>query len=305
MKNCLIIYYSQSGQAFNIARAVTEPLKSEFHLHFEELKPVTSFPFPWKGMSFFQAFPESVKEIPCPMEPFGFSTDVKYDLVVLAYPVWYLSPPIPLSSFLQSEAGRKVLKDTPVITLLGVRNMWAMAQQRVQEFIHQNGGRLVGNIVMSDPNPNLVSVITIVRWMMTADRHGKGLYAKIFPPAGVPDQAIGNASRFGETILEACRNEQLDGLQDKLVEQGAVKVDPVLVNIEKRAKKMFGILASWILKKGGYNSPYRICRLKFFKYYLFTVIYLVSPFASIVFRIAGKLNPRASGKIIARHSGVK
>ena len=303
MKNCLIIYYSQSGQAFNIAKAVTEPLKSEFNLHFEELKPRTPFPFPWKGMSFFQAFPESVMEIPCPMQPFTFDPDIKYDLVVLAYPVWYLSPPIPLSSFLQTAEARKVLNGTPVITLLGVRNMWVMAQERVKQSIREAGGKLVGNIVLADPYTNLVSVITIVRWMMTADRHGKGIYAKLFPPAGVPDNLISKASRFGPVILQNLQNGLPDHLQQELTGLGAVPVNPVLVNIEKRAKVMFGILARWILKKGGYNDPRRTGRLRVFKYYLFTVIYLVSPFASAVFWIAGKINPKRARKTIARYSG--
>jgi len=304
MKNCLIIYYSQSGQALNIARSATEPLKNEFNLHFEELKPTVPFPFPWKGMSFFQAFPESVLEIPCSLLPFSIDPSIKYDLVVLAYPVWYLSPPIPITSFLRSEAGKKAISGKPVVTMLGVRNMWVMAQERVKAMIREAGGRLVGNIVMEDPYPNLVSVVTIVKWMMTADRHGKGLYAKLFPPAGVPDARIQNAARFGKAIAEAFHENDLENLQKKLLEQKAVKIHTVLLNIEKRAKVMFGILARWILKKGEYNSPSRIGRLKFFKYYLFTVIYLVSPIASIIFWLVSLLRPGSVKKAVQQYSSV-
>jgi hypothetical protein len=304
MKHCLIIYYSQSGQALNIARAVSEPLKTDFILHFEELKPKTPFPFPWTGMSFFQAFPESVNEIPCEMEPFGFDPDLKYDLIILAFPVWYLSPAIPLSAFLQSEAGKKVMKDTPVITMMGVRNMWVMAQERVKARIAETGGKLIGNIVLEDPHSNLVSVITIVRWMVTAQKHGGGLYGRLFPPAGVPDSLVSNSVVYGESVLDAFRNNTLETLQDELVKKGAVIIHPILLNIEKRAKVMFGFLSRWILKKGGYNDPSRVGRLKVFKYYLFTVIYLVSPIASLVFKVVLLLNPKAAKKAIARYSSV-
>lgn len=304
MKNCLVVYYSQSGQAENIARAVAGPLHEAFHIHYEELRPVSPFPFPWRDMSFFQAFPESVMEIPCPLEPFSFDTTIHYDLVILAFPVWYLSPPIPMSSFLQSEQARKMLKDTPVVTLLGVRNMWAMAHESIKARVREAGGKPVGNIVLADPYPNLVSVITIVRWMITADRHGRGLYAKIFPPAGVPEKTIQGTSRFGNIIRDAWKNDRLDSLQEELVEKDAVQVNPVLINIEKRAKVMFGVLARWILKKGNFNDPSRLGRIRVFKYYLFTVIYLVSPFASIVFWISGKLNPGANRRLIRRYSGL-
>lgn len=305
MKHCLIIHYSQSGQATSIARAISEPLLQDFQLYFEELKPVPAFPFPWTGMSFFQAFPESVQEIPCKLAPFRYDTELKYDLVILAFPVWYLSPPIPLSAFLQSEAGKMTLKDTPVITVMGVRNMWAMAQERVKARIAETGGKLVGNIVLADPYPNLVSVITIVRWMMTAEKHGRGLYGRLFPPAGVQERDIREAAVFGMLIGDAFKNNNLEELQNELLRRGAVKVNPVLVNIEKRAKVMFGFLSRWILKKGGYDDPARIGRLRVFKYYLFTVIYLVSPVASLVFRIVAGLNPAASKKLIMKYTSVK
>jgi hypothetical protein len=180
--------------------------------------------------------------------------------------------------------------------------MWIMAQERIKARIREAGGYLVGNIVLTDPYPNLVSVITIVRWMMTARKHGEGLYGKLFPPAGVPEETISKASAFGETISNALDEEnQSGGLNQKLISKGAVAINPVLVNIEKRAKVMFGILARWIQKKGEYNSPERVTRLKFFKYYLFTVIYLVSPIASLVFWLVGKLRPASARAIVKRY----
>src|SRR5512138_3283319 len=103
MKRILIIYYTQTGQLKEIIDSVVAPLKNDCQLFYEELKPVPAFPFPWSGKSFFQAFPESVKEIPCELEPFKNNPDENYDLVILAYQVWYLSPSIPVNSFLQTE----------------------------------------------------------------------------------------------------------------------------------------------------------------------------------------------------------
>jgi hypothetical protein len=298
MKKILIIYYTQTGQLKNIVDSITGPLTNDCQLFFEELKPIPPYPFPWNGMSFFQVFPESVREIPCKLEPFKNDFNADYDLVILAYQVWYLSPSIPVSSFLQSEDAKKLLKGKPVITILGVRNMWIMAQERVKSMISIAGGRMVGNIVMADPAGNLASVITIVRWMMKGEKSPFRWLGMKFPAAGVPEEEIKKASVFGDSISKF----NFENLQKELVSAGAVKVDPVLFNIEKRGKMMFGIWAKMILKKGAYNDPAREGRLKGFKYYLFTVIYLVSPFVSGLFRLIFFLNPKASMKIISKYS---
>ena len=89
MKRALVIIYSQTGQLKKIVDSVTVRLREDFELVFEELKPVPSYPFPWQGRQFFHVFPESVQEIPCVLEPFEFNPDQDFDLVILAYQVWF------------------------------------------------------------------------------------------------------------------------------------------------------------------------------------------------------------------------
>jgi hypothetical protein len=103
-------------------------------------------------------------------------------------------------------------------------------------------------------------------------------------------------------IREAAINNTFNDLQLQLVERGAVVVDPVLMNIEKRGKMIFGFWANMILKKGGYNDPKRERKLNWFKYYLFAVIYLLSPIVSFIFSMIFKINPAAAAKIIKRYS---
>jgi hypothetical protein len=304
MKKILIIYYSQTGQLKEIVDSITSLLKNNCQLIFEELKPVPAYPFPWNGMPFFQVFPESVNEIPCELEPFRNNPDEDYDMIILAYQVWYLSPSIPISSFLHSEFASRIIKGKPVITIIGVRNMWIMAQERVKSRISELGGRLVGNIVLADPASNLVSVVTIVRWLMNGEKAAFKWLGKHFPAAGVPQKDIEHAFSFGAIIKESMITGDYSHLQEKLVKAGAVKVDPVLMNIEKRGKMMFGIWAKMILKKGAYNDPAREGRLKGFKYYLFAVIYLISPFVSSLFWLIFKLNRKTAKKIVKKYSGV-
>lgn len=302
MKKVLIIYYTQTGQIKQIVDSVTGPLKNDCQLFFEEIKPVPAFPFPWTGMSFFQAFPESVREIPCELEPFKNDPDQDYDLIILAYQVWYLSPSIPVTSFLKSEAARKIFQGKQVITVLGVRNMWIMAQERVKKMIADAGGRVAGNIVMHDPAGNLTSVITIVRWMMNGEKGAFRWMGRNFPPAGVPEGEIGRGGTYGIIIKHYLISGNYGDLQGELVRNGAVKVDPVLFRIEKTGKRIFGIWSKLILKNGKYNDRAREGRLNAFKYYLFAVIYLVSPIVAGINRLIFFFNPKAARKIITKYS---
>ena len=302
MEKVLIVYFSQTGQLREILQSLTGPLAEEYELVTEELKPKVPFPFPWKGPSFFQAFPESVQETGCELEPFAFNPDDDFDLVILGIQVWYLSPSIPVSAFLQSEAGKRVMKGRPVLTVQGVRNMWVMSQERVKQRIMQNGGHLIGNIVLADPHRNLVSVVTIVRWLMKGEKHGGGLYGRLFPPAGVPEPEIRSARRFGKLILDALKHNEINGLQELIRTSGGIRINPLLVEIEKRGFAMFRIWSKFILKKGVYGDPAREGRLKAFKYYLFTVIYIVSPVVSLLFRLKLLATPGKTRKMIAYYS---
>jgi hypothetical protein len=283
-KKVLVVYYTQTGQLREIVNSVTAPLKadSEISLSFEELKPRPPFPFPWSSDEFFQVMPESVKGIPCELEPLTVSEQEHFDLILIAWQPWYLSPSIPVSAFFQHKTVKKLLNGKPVVTVIGSRNMWVMAQEKVKQYIQQANGHLIGNIMLYDKAPNLLSVFSVIRWMF----HGKkDRYMRIIPPAGISQEDITDASRYGEIIQEALHINNFENLRETLAASGAVDVKPGLVMMEKRAIIFFRFWAGFILKKGPYGAESRVGRVRLFKYYLLAVIYLVSPFASILHHI--------------------
>ena len=285
MKKVLVVYFTQSGQLKQIADKVCSHLgHNNFHIDFYEIKPKKPFAFPWNNDSFFDAFPESVQGIPCEIEKPVFKHP-DYDLVILAYQVWFLSPSIPFWSFLCSDEAQEIIKGKPVITLLGIRNMWIAAHEKVKKRIYELGGNLVGNIVLNDKHQILVSVVTIVHWMYTAKKEKFG----IFPAAGVSDKDINSAKRFGPVISKALELSKFEGLQDELLQLKAVKIHPDIMSMEEKAIRIFGVWSKFVLKKGGSGDPARKGRLKLFRYYLFAIIYLVSPLASLIFYLTSPL----------------
>lgn len=278
MKNVLVIYYSQSGQLASIAQSIAKPLVGAdgINVVFHEVRLVKPFPFPWNKAAFFDAFPESFLQIPAPLEPVPAEIlHTKYDLILFHYQVWYLTPSIPMNSFLKSADAKTLFNQTPVVTINGSRNMWAMAQEKVKKLLAANGGNLVGNIALVDRAPNLISVVTIVEWMFSGK---KEKYLGIFPLPGVSEKDIHEASKFGQAIKKHLDNATLEKLQPELVSLGAVKISSYLVSVDKTANKLFAKWANLIIKKQNTRKKW----LRVFNLYLLLAIWLISPIVYIL-----------------------
>lgn len=278
MKKILVIYYTQSGQLESIARSITAPLQDAegVTVDFYQIEPGKPFPFPWTKDAFFDAFPESFLQIPATLKPVPsdiLNTD--YDLILLHYQVWYLTPSIPVNSFLKSPEAKALMHNKPVITINGSRNMWVMAQEKVKALLLQNHAKLVGNIALVDRVGNLISVVTIVKWMFSGE---KKKYLGIFPLPGVSDKDIREASKFGEAIKRNLANGTLQNLQPELIALDAVKISSYLVTVDKTANKLFAKWSNLIITKKKTRKNW----LKAFNLYLFVAIWLISPIVYIL-----------------------
>lgn len=283
MKNILVIHYSQSGQLTEIVNNIANPLtySKETNVVHHQIKMETPFAFPWKKKDFLNVFPESFLQIPSKTKTIPeFILNQKFDLVILGYSVWYLSPSIPTNSFLSSPDAKKLFAKTPVITVIGCRNMWIMAQEKVKNLLKANNSRLVGNIALVDRHINHISVITIVQWMFSGK---KKRFLGIFPKPGVSQKDIDESSKFGDIILDHITNNKLDSLQDNLIKEKAVVIKPFLVLADKRANILFGKWAKFIHSKGDENHKKRTIWIKIFKFYLLFAIWIIAPLVFILF----------------------
>ncbi len=282
MKEVLVVYYSQTGQLFDILKNVVSTIVDEnTKITYFEIIPEKPFDFPWNKNTFFDCFPESFLQIPAPFKaPSEEILNKKYDLVLLGHQVWYLTPSIPLNSFLKSEYAKKILKNTPVITIIGARNMWIMAQEKVKKLLVSCEAKLVGNIALVDRHINHISVITIVHWMMKGK---KDKLWGIFPKPGVSEKDIRNASKFGHIIKQDLAVEDFSSLQDKLLKANAVVIKPFLVLADQRANILFSKWANLIIKKGPSGDQKRKKWLVLFNYYLLFAIWVIAPIVFIVF----------------------
>ncbi|MBK0369520.1 dialkylrecorsinol condensing enzyme DarA [Flavobacterium agrisoli] len=278
MKHVLVIYYSQSGQLQTIAQNLALPFveSADINVHFHQIKTQKAFPFPWNKTTFFDAFPESFLQIPTELEPMHEAlSQMRFDLILFHYQVWYLSPSIPINSFLKSESAQKIMKNTPVVTINGSRNMWILAQEKIKVLLKTNGAKLVGNIALVDRVGNLISVITIVHWMFSGV---KKRYLGFFPLPGVSEKDIQEATKFGFAIRTALLQNNFELLQPKLVSLDGVRISSYLVTVDKTANKIFKKWSTFIHQ----HPKQRKQLLKLFSVYLFLAIWIISPIVYIL-----------------------
>jgi hypothetical protein len=281
-KNILVVYYTQSGQLKDIADSIARPFmdSDKYHLAYHEIKMEEEFPFPWSGESFFGAFPDTFNQEIHPVKPVSQEIlSTNFDLILLHYQVWYLTPSIPINSFIHSNDGRQLLHGKPVVTVSGSRNMWLLAQEKVKKSLKEVGAKLVGNVALVDHAPNLISVVTIVDWMFTGV---KRRYLGLFPLPGVADKDILDSQKFGEIIQKHLEDGSLETLQTSLVANHAVKVKPFLLSVDQKGNRIFSKWAS-VMRK--YPQQRKI-HLKLFNYYLLVALYVVSPIVFIFHKLS-------------------
>ncbi|RXJ85606.1 dialkylrecorsinol condensing enzyme [Arcobacter sp. CECT 8985] len=287
-KKVLVISYSQTGQLDRLTQSVISPLKKDKDVEVvvKNIQPVNPYPFPWDFMTFMDTFPESVYLDPPEILPIE-DDENDYDLVILPYQVWFLSPSLPITAFLKSDYAKRKLRNKPVITLIGCRNMWIMAQEKVKGMLKQLNAILIDNIVLIDQGDSFSTFVTTPRWMLTGK---KDSLWNLFPKAGISNREIEDAKRFGNAIKYALQNNKeknnrpiCDGLR-------AVNVDVKLIKSEKIATKSFKIWGGLIRKIGPFGSKKRRPVVMLYVVFLLLIILTIVPLNMLIQTILRKID---------------
>jgi hypothetical protein len=197
MKKALIVYYSQAGQTERAVEHLERGLGGALATDKRRLEPEEPFKFPWSMRNFFRAFPRCVQSVAPRTRPLDLCWD-DYDLVLLAYPVWFLSPALPMQGFLLSEEARG-LRGKTVITVATCRNLPVSAGIWMKDHITALGGHFAGQIAACELAPMWASFVTTPRWMLTG--HKDAFW--FFPPAGLSDSSYAHIEATAAGIGQA------------------------------------------------------------------------------------------------------
>ncbi|MDE1192002.1 MAG: hypothetical protein PW786_07680 [Arachidicoccus sp.] len=273
-KKILAIYYSQTGQLAEMIDRFCEPfLQAGNSVEKVRVELKNNYPFPWTAKSFFSVMPDCQLGVPTEIVPFSLQEE-KYDLIVLGWQPWFLSPSIPFNSFLQNPSLQKVLKNTSVITVTGCRNMWVNAFERVKKLLKNSEANHVATIALADRHLNLISFFTIFHWLL----HGKkDKYLNIFPKPGVADEDIERINFFGEIALQYLQKNDWKTLTEELYKEDGIFLKFHLIFMERKAGAMFRVWARIISKRKN-----KTLWLRLFKYYLIIALFIFAPIVYVI-----------------------
>jgi hypothetical protein len=293
MQRILVVYYSQSGQLHDIVASLSAPLVASHNVEVvtAKLEPRTPYPFPWPFWRFFSTFPEAVAELPDAIEPLQVDDGQPFDLVILAYQVWFLSPSMPMMAFLQSDDAARLLKGRRVITVIGCRNMWLQAQERMKAHLERIGARLVDNVVFTDSAHTAATFVSTPLWMFTG-RRGPFL-GGLIPAAGVSQQDIAGASRFGSAIAAQLPARSPTDHSSFLAGLGAVRITEHLIASEAIGRRSFRIWGRLLRACGPRDSFRRRIVLGIYVLFLISLIVTVVPLSTLIRRLLSPFTQRS------------
>lgn len=289
MRRVLTINYSQTGQLSDILDSITQPLvhSEQVELDVITLEPVKPFPFPWPFLQFFRIFPETVAMQPIELKP-AHTAYQQYDLIILSYQVWFLSPSLPVASFLQSEQAKLLFDNTPVVTVLGCRGMWLMAQEKVKGLLQKLNAKLVDNVVLTDDCGAFFSFLATPMWMFTGNKK----YFSWVPSAGVSKLEISQAERFGQAIKQKLEMDPEPITESMLHGLAAVKINEKLIASERVATHSFNIWSKILRKLGPQQSKRRAMGLCIYVVFLLTLILTVVPITALLKKLFSPLTKK-------------
>ncbi len=254
----------------------------------QEIQPLEAYPFPWPFIRFINTFPEASHDVGCPLRPLDIAGSEDFDLIILGYQVWFLSPSIPITGFLQSPDAQRLLNGKPVVTVIACRNMWLMAQEKVKGHLSRLGAKLIGNVALVDKAGTAASFLSTPLWVLTGR---KGPFPLGIPAAGVGEEEIAGADRFGKAMeARLLSGEPLD--ETLLQGLGAVKVNERLIASEKVAARSFYLWGKLFRALGGPDAWLRKPLTLVYAVFLLTLILTVVPLTALLKKLMAPLTAK-------------
>jgi hypothetical protein len=290
----LVIYYSQSGEVARATGAFAAELEAGGHeLTFAPISPVASYPFPWRSVRrFFDAMPESVLGFPPEIQTPDFDPRARFDLAIVAYPVWFLSPAPALQGFFRSEHAA-VLRGTDVLTMTVSRAMWQRASELMKDLLDTRGARHTDNVVVTHQGSALATLISTPRALLFGKRDR---LLGIFPKAGTSSNDLERVRKLGAVVASRLSESRAPG-SSLLAGEPAVTVTRWLVVPELLAAYCFRAWAGALWRMGTMHPVLRAAGVYGFASFLVLLILVVLPSTLLVTLI---LRPVLAGWVESR-----
>lgn len=207
MAQILALYYSFTQQTAGVMQEVADALTRAGHtVTLERLELVEPYPFP-APFGMLQLLLKQALEGRWPvvaLRPLKADVTHPYDLVIIGYQAWYLTPSVPVHSFLKGHEA-SILRGKPVIGLITCRAMYGRATNLFREWVELAGGRVVEQRVWVDQDSRPTNMVSLIHMLKEGHNPVSGPLRRALKPFGVGEAGFARARSYGEALAARLR----------------------------------------------------------------------------------------------------
>lgn len=202
-RTVLVLSFSFTGQTRRVAAALAEGFRSR-GWNVEEAALVMAderypLPFPWRRLwrQLLGWIPPQLLGRRCriALVPEFTAASRAYDLICIGSPTWWLSPALPISSFLQDDAARRLLAGRSFAVFTVARSFWRLNAWRVATLARRCGGRHVASRGFVFPGHQLQSFAALACYLRTGVSSARWCGLPLHP-YGLAPEALQEARDF-------------------------------------------------------------------------------------------------------------
>ena len=206
----LFVYYSYTGQALKIVETMSEILRgrgcdvTQASIEFTDhrwAERFTRFPLRHTFLDLFglilPQFRRATGEISIPPE----ATEGDYDLICIGSPTWWLTTCMPIRSYLNSEAARKILNGKQFAGFVVCRRYWSTNLNTVKKLGTKNGGKWVDGIHFAYLGGQVRSLASLISYLGRGENRERYMGLKI-PPTNLQPEHLEAARKFAQGLAD-------------------------------------------------------------------------------------------------------
>jgi hypothetical protein len=203
---CLILYYSMTGQAEKAAMLAADAARADgwnvtlCRMAMRDPADALARPMNVAASKKWTQGAQKGMVVPLAYDP-PDAIDRRYDAVLLFSNTWGDHPSVPMRSFLESDAARAVLSGTPFGAFIICRRLWQKNLAIVQRLGEAAGGHFLGGEPFMHPGGQIGSLIQTITYLYRTDGGRKRFAGFPLPRYGLSDEAVARVAPFTRALL--------------------------------------------------------------------------------------------------------
>jgi hypothetical protein len=204
----LFVYYTYSQQTLCVVEAMTNVLRDrgcevrQGKIEFTDpryAERFSRFPFRHVYLDLFAMFPAQMRRATGQIRVPDEAIEVDYDLVCIGSPTWWLTTCMPVRSFMQSDAAKRLLAGKRFAAFAVCRRYWRNNLNTVRELGIKQGGKFLDGARFTSAGSQILSLLSLFSYLGKGENRERYLGVRI-PPAGLKPDYVEQARVFADKL---------------------------------------------------------------------------------------------------------